>query len=215
MDPQASLLIVLELLLLVAFALVASSLWRAYRLAKSKSLRHLSLGFLLLGLAQVGAAGLEFLVQQDPEVTTDVFDRLDALFWLYYAGFAAGLVLVFLSFGRRPFQLSAAYLPWLVWAFPIGQLVLAALLFLVVLHAGFNHISRARPGSLQTAGGFFLILLGHFLNMIDLSAVRPEMFPPDLFRPSALNPQNLVGTGAMLAGALLLYLAVARPRETS
>ena len=209
-------LIGLEALTGLLFAATGAMLWRAFRVARSPSLRNLAVGFFLLALSLAPAIGLEKLTQDDPEFATEVWDHLDLLFWAYYATFAAGCVFVFLSFGRRPFQLTAAYGPVLAWAFPINQIALAALLFLVVLHAGFNHIVRARAGSLQTAMGFFLLLAGQFLFMIDLSAIRPEWFAPEwFFGTNALNPRNVVGEVASVVGAGLLFLAVARPRRAT
>lgn len=172
---------------------------KAHRVSPSPSLSRFAAGFFLLALAQLAAAATEaFAASGAPETTAlDALDLLDGLFWTYHASLLAGLALVFASFGRHPFRWTPVLAPLVLVAGPVLQFLVIVALFFVVLHAGLNHIARARPGSLQTAVGFFLLLLGQFLFLYD--------YVP-------LTPRSLPGEAASLLGYLLLWQAIARPR---
>lgn len=170
-----------------------------HRLTRAWPLRVFSAGFFLLAVAQGAALVLELLTARASQIPSGGPDRYDGLFVLYYGGLLAGFAFIFSSFGRRPFQWAAATAPFLLVGGLLAQFATLLLLFFIVLHAGLNHIARARPGSLQTASGFFLLLLGHFLFLFD-------------YHP--LTPRNLWGELASVAGYLLLFLAVDRPRRT-
>lgn len=178
--------------------LTALAALRAYRVSRAEPLRLFASGFVGLSVAQFAAALLEDRTRSG-EVPLGSFDHFDVLFWLYYVAMTAGLLLVFLSFGRHPFRWTPALSGVLLRAGPVAQFAVLIALFFVVLHAGLNHIARARAGSLQTAAGFFLLLVGQFVS---------------LYGYAPLSPRTLYGEIASLAGYLLLFLAVARPLGT-
>lgn len=180
-------------------ALIARRVRRDYLLTRAAPLGRLAAGFALVALAQVAALALELATAPTrPPPATGRLDVLDLLFWTYYAASLAGYVAIFLSFGRHPFRWAPVLAPVVLVAGPLLQFALVILLFFVVLHAGLNHIARARPGSLQTAFGFFLLLLAQFLV---------------LFEYAPLNPLTPAGALVGAAGLALLYKAVVRPPE--
>lgn len=192
----SSLLVVLQLAAGIFALLTSLRVRRDYQVAQAPSLARFAIGFFLLAASQLAAAVLEWHVSRNPDVVATGFDAYDLLFIAYYGCLLGGLALVFSSFGRRAFRWTPAAIP-LLWVGPVLQFVAILFLFFVVLHAGLNHIARARPGSLQTAAGFFLLLLGHFLF---------------LFTYLPLSPRSVGGEIATLAGYTVLYLAVVRPR---
>ncbi len=194
-DQQSTYLILAEAGGLVLALLTANAVFRAYFVSRARPLALFGSGFLLLALAQASAALLEWYASR-VDYDDERFDRVDALFWLYFGSFILGLVLIFLSFGRKPFKWTPALVPLLLRAAPGLNLLTLVAMFFVVLHAGLNHIARARAGSLQTAFGFFLLMVGQFLA---------------LYQQDPLAVRTLYGEVAAVVGYFLLYLAVARP----
>lgn len=182
---------------LLLVLLVARAARRAHAVAPAPALRRFGLGFLLLGLSHVGAFALEALRVRTTSLPTTGVDAFDVAFWTYYLAGLLGYGFVFASFGRHPFQWAGALVGVLQFAGVTLETLTILVLFFLVLHAGLNHIRRARPGSLHTALGFFFLLLGHFLFYLNY-------FP--------LSPRNALGEVPTLAGYLLLYLAITRPR---
>jgi hypothetical protein len=180
--------------------LIARAAFQAHRVARVASLRFFAAGFLLLAVSHVAGFALEFATGDASAIRVGAFDRFDVLFWTYHLATVAGYVAIFASFGRHPFKWTPVLAPVLLIAAPVLELVALVLLFFIVLHAGLNHIARARAGSLQTAFGFFLLLLGRFLFLLEYSP---------------LNPRNLWGEAPTMLGYLLLYLAITRPRWTA
>lgn len=182
-------------------ALIAVRFRRDHQLTRARPLGRLAAGFAFVAVAQAAAFALELAtLPWRPPPVPDRLDVLDILFWTYYGASLAGYVSVFSSFGRHPFRWTPVLAPVVLFAGPLLQFVLVIVLFFVVLHAGLNHIARARPGSLQTATGFFLLLLSHFLV---------------LFQYAPLNPITPAGALVGAAGFALLYRAAVRPPEAA
>lgn len=179
--------------------LVAWKTLHAHRVAQARALGLFGVGFLALAGSQAAAALLEYTVATVPvEIPRDALDKFDLLFWAYYGFLLTGLVLVFLSFGRHPFQWAPALAGLLLWAGVVLELAVLVAFFFVVLHAGLNHIARKGPGSLVASLGFFLLMVGHFLF---------------LYEYAPLQPRGLTGELVHTAGFLLLFLAVNHPRR--
>ena len=178
-------------------ALLAAAGWRAYARVRAGALLRFGAGFAALALAQAAAAALEGLASSAGSIPTRGAGVHDVLFWTYYGALLMGLGFLLSTFDRRKLRLVLAAGPVLLVAGPVAQLAAVALLFLVVVHAGLNHIERARAGSFLTTGGFFLLLAAHALF---LAGYAP------------LTPRNPAGEALNLLGLLLLCLA-ARPRR--
>lgn len=179
------------LLLLVALSV------RGYRLSHARPLAFFTVGFASLGASQLALILLEAITAQRDQIQFSGFEVLDVLFWIHYATQIVGAGLLLATFDRRKFKWFLAVGPVLLLAGPIAQILVVALFFLIVVHAGLNHIERSRAGSLQTATGYFLVFCG---NVACLFGYEP------------LTPRTLIGELLVLAGILLLYLAAARPR---
>jgi len=183
-----------DLLLILGIVRAA---WRALQVAENPLLRRFAVGFALVGVSHVFVAALDYGTTASVEIPEGSFDMLDALFWGYYLAAAIGFALVFASFGRHPFRWAPVLTPVLLIGGPLLEGLLLVELFFIVLHAGLNHIVRARGGSLRTALGFFALLLGHFLFFLD-------------YQP--LTPRAPIGELPTTLGYALLWLAIARPQ---
>lgn len=180
--------------------LIARAALRANAIAGATPLRRFALGFGLLAASHAAALVLEYRSYRAGGLfMTGTFDAFDALFWAYYLLGIGGLAAVFASFGRHPFKWTPALVGTLLFAGPALEVATLLAFFFVVLHSGLNHIARPRAGTLQTAVGFFLLLVGRFLFFLD--------YDP-------LTPRNLLGEAPTLVGYLLLFLAIARPPRT-
>ena len=185
---------------ILLIGLVARSAWTAHRMTSDAPLRRFAMGFLLLGLSHVVAVALEYTVWSTPDLPEGSLDAFDVLFWAYYLATLGGFAFVFASFGRHPFRWTPVLTPVLLVSGLLLESLVLLEMFFVVLHAGLNHIARARRGSLQTAFGFFLLLLGHFAFFLD-------------YQP--LTPRAPIGEIPSTLGYLLLWHSIARPRWPS
>lgn len=198
---NAVLLIACQLLGAALAALLGAFAIRAHRHVQAPSLIRFGAGFVAIALSQVLAAILEARTSSVPFVPTRGVDAYDALFWGYYGSLLAGLLLILSSFERKKLRIVLAAAPVLLVAGPIAQLGAMVLLFLVVVHAGLNHIEKARAGSILTTIGFFLLLVAHGAFLLDYAP---------------LTPRNVVGEAALLAGLTILCIAAfgrGRPRS--
>jgi hypothetical protein len=196
-DPELLVLAAHGVDVVLIAGIVASAL-RAYRLSHDARLRLFAVGFALLGASHIAVAGLDaFAYAAAGRFGEGSFDHFDSLFWAYYAAALLGLAAIFASFGRHPFRWTPVLTPVLLLAGPLLESLVLLELFFVVLHAGLNHIARARAGSLRTALGFFALLVGHFLFFLDYAP---------------LTPRAPLGEVPTTVGYVLLWFAVARPR---
>lgn len=183
-----------------ALALATASLvGRSYRIVGAPSLRRFALGFVLLAVAQAAALLQQVLLEWSGDaLVRERLDLFDVAFWLHYGSLLAGLGLVFLSFGRHPFRWAPALAGVLLVVGPVVQLLVVVVTFFVVLHAGLNHIARKGTGSGLVAVGFFLVFTAHTLNLVGYGPLEPRWWAGELVN---------------LAGFLVLYRSVRRPRS--
>jgi len=184
----------------VLAALVARTALMAHRTTGSPALLRFAVAFALFGLAQAVALVEAIHLARAHVVRASAPDLFDVWFWSYYASLLGAWGALLSSFDRPKLRVVLAVAPLLLFAGPILQLAVIVLAFLVVIHAGLNHIERARPGSLRTAAGFFLLFAAQCAFLLS-------------YLP--LAPRNFAGEVANVLGLALLYVAVRRPRGGS
>jgi hypothetical protein len=195
METGALVLVVGQLAGAILASLVAWKGMRAFRQVRAPALARFAAGFAFLALSQVAAAALEAAAVGARALPSRGPGAFDALFWVHYGALLAGLGALLWSFDRPKLRIVLVAAPTLLVAGPILQAIAVVLLLLVLVHAGLNHIERARAGSLLTTGGFLLLLAGEAAF---------------LFGYAPLTPHHLPGEALVVAGMALLAAAALR-----
>lgn len=181
----------------VLATLIAFHACAAKRVTGSRALGRFAVAFALFALAQAIVIAEGIHLASARVIRASAPDLFDVWFWGYYAALLIGWGALLTSFSRPKFRWVLAVAPLLLFAGPIAQLISILLSFLVVIHAGLNHIERAGPGSLRTAIGFFLLFVAQCAFLLD-------------YLP--LAPRNFAGEIANGVGLALLYAAIRWPR---
>lgn len=191
---------VLEAATALAAGLGAFRLRRLDRLVGDPRIRRLGLFFALAAAATlVHLVGVLVWERRPDVVARDAsFELLDILFWTHHALLLGAIAAAVAAYGpaHRAGPPIAVVAPVLLVAEPLLR-ILESLGFLYLLvRTLLNHVRKTSLGSLQVALGYFAVLVGHALFLVNGFA-----------GPDPLGARDPAGEALVLVGFLVLALS--------